>query len=127
MAFTYLGTLATDRDKVRSYLRDTVSAAGPLPADANFTDAEIDGLITTEGTWQRAVAAGFELLVAAWSRYVNFNADGVQVSRSDVAKSYQVMADKWRRDYGRTVTGRVGSRAVTRADGYSDDYDNVTA
>ena len=57
MAFTYLGTLATDRDKARFYLRDVKEDSGPRPADANFSDAETDGLITVEGSWQRAVAA----------------------------------------------------------------------
>ena len=117
MAFTYLGTLATDRDKVRFYLGDTTRAAGPLPADANFTDAEIDGLITAEGSWQRAVAAGFERLASSWRKYPSFTADGLQLARSDIAKGFDEQAQKWRKDYGTSTTARTGvagSRARDR-------------
>ena len=124
MAFTYLGTLATSRDKVRFYLGDKTENAGPLPSDANFTDAEIDGLISAEGSWQKAVAAGFETLAARWRRYPDFRADGLSVNRTDIADGYLAQAKEWRRTYGRG--GGAGSRAVTHIDGYSDDKDNVT-
>ena len=130
MAFTYLGTLATSRDKVRFYLQDTAWGAGPLPADGNFTDAEIDGLVTAEGSWQRAVAGGFEALESAWRRYPNFSTDGLSVSRSDIADGYAAKAKEWRTQYGSSASTatstRAGSRAVTRRDAYSSDIDNVT-
>ena len=124
MAFTYLGTLATSRDKARFYLQDTVEDSGPKPADGNFTDAELGGLITAEGSWERAVAAGFETLAAAWRRYPSFKADGLTLSRSDIAKGYDAQAKEWRRKYGGSGGG-AGSRAVTRVDSYSDDITNV--
>jgi len=121
MTFTYTTDLAADRDKVRFHLQDTTENSGPRPAGANFSDEELDGLLTSEGTWQRAVAAGFEALAAAWSTQPSFQADGLQVSRSDVAKSFRDQAKTWRRTGGRS--SRVGSRAPTRVDGYSDDVD----
>lgn len=124
MTFTYAGTLATDLDKVRFYLQDSVENAGPKPNDGNFTDAELSGLITVEGTWGRAVAAGFEALAAAWRRHTTFTADGLTVQYSDVAEGYDEAALTWRRRYGGVVgegATRAGSRAVTRVDGYSDD------
>ncbi len=124
MAVTYLGTLATDRDKVRFYVQDTVEDSGPKPSDANFSDAEIDGLITAEGSWERGVAAGFETLAAAWRRYPTFKADGLSLNRSDIAKGYDTQAKEWRRKHGGSGGG-AGSRAVTRVDGYSDDITNV--
>jgi hypothetical protein len=125
MSFTYTDTLAASRDKVRFYLQDTTYNGGPKPADANFSDEELDGLISVEGTWQRAVAAGFEALAAAWRRYPNFSADGLQVSRSDIAKGYDAQAADWRTRYGAaTGASRAGSRAVTRVDGYSNDVDS---
>jgi len=124
MAVTYLGTLASDRDKTRFYLQDTVEDSGPKPSDANFSDAEIDGLLTAEGSWQRAVAAGFETLAASWLRYPNFKADGLTVNRSDIAKGYAKQAIEWRRKHGGSGGG-AGSRAVTRVDSYSDDITNV--
>ena len=57
MAFTYLGDLSTDLDKVRFNIGDTVASSGPKPASGNFTDAELGGLITSEGSWEKATAA----------------------------------------------------------------------
>lgn len=125
MAVTYLDTLLVDRDKIRFHLQDTVNGEGPKPSDGNFSDAELAALVTIEGTWQRAVAAGFEALAAAWRRYPDFKADGLSLNRSSIAKGYTADAKKWRLMYGGGVS-RAGTRAVTRADGYSDDKDNVT-
>ncbi len=119
MAFTYLGTLTTDRDNVRFHLGDTAENAGPRPADANFTDAEIDGLIAAEGSWQRAVAAGFERLAAEWTRYPSFKADGLSLNRSDIAKGYREQARAWRGDFPRPVPVYVAGQ-ITK-DAYSDD------
>lgn len=119
MAFTYVGTLATDLDRVRFSLGDTVSGAGPRPADANFTDAEIAGLIALEGSWQRAVGAGFERLAAEWTRYPNFSTDGLRVDRSDIAAGFQAQAAKWRKDFPRPVGVKVAGQ-ITK-DAYSDD------
>ena len=119
MAFTYDGTLATDLGRVRFHLGDVVSGSGPRPADANFTDAEIDGLVTIEGSWQRAVAGGLERLVVEWLRYPSFKGDGLTLNRSDIAKGYQTQAESWRKRFGApTPTYVVGT---IRKDGYSDD------
>ncbi len=121
MAYTYLGTLATDRDKVRFAIQDTVSGAGPKPQDGNFADAELDGLVTVEGTWQRAVAASFETLAAAWRRYPSFSADGLSLQRSNIADGYALQAKEWRARYGHVGASRAGSHAPIRQDGYSTD------
>jgi len=123
MSFTYLDALLLDRDRVRFALGDTSLAAGPKPADANFSDAEIAGLVTIEGTWQRAVAAAFETLASLWAKHVNFSADGMASSQSDVAAQYRESAKQWRQTYGGAAS--CGSAPVIRADGYSDDLDNV--
>ena len=120
MAFTYIGDLSTNRDKVRSYLRDTSSDLGPLPIDNNFSDAELDGLITAEGSWQRAVAGGFETLASAWRRYPSHQADGLRFDGSDIANGYAESAKEWRKRYGGS-TSSVGTRQPTLIDGYSDD------
>jgi len=119
MAFTYLGTLATDRDKVRFYIGDTVENSGPKPAGGSLTDAEVDGLITAEGSWQKAVAAGFEMLAGLWSQYVDTAIGPRRQSYSQTAAGYEKLAKTWRRRSGSQA--RAGSRAVTRVDGYSDD------
>ena len=122
MAFTYLGTLATDRDKVRFNIGDVTEDAGPRPADANFTDAEIDGLITAEGTWQGAVGACFERLAAEWTRFPSFKADNLSLNRSDIAKGYREQAVQWRKEYPRLVPAYVAGQI--NVDGYSDDVPN---
>jgi hypothetical protein len=98
-----------------------------LPGDVNFTDNEPNGLITLEGTWPRAVAAGFETLAAAWAIHPTFNAGDMGVSQSDIVKQFRESAKEYRDRFGVTGTTAAGSSAVTRADGYSDDLDNVTA
>lgn len=123
MALTYSDALTLDRDKVRFAIGDKVVNAGPQPADANFSDGEIAGLIAIEGTWQRAVAAAFETLAALWAKHVTFGADGMSASLSNVAEQYRALAQEWRQKYGGGETS--GSQAVIRADGYSQDIDNV--
>jgi hypothetical protein len=119
--FSYNRALMGSRDKVRFHLQDTTQGAGPLPQDANFSDGEIDGLIAAESTWQRAVAAGFEALSSAWQRYPSFSADGMSLSRSSIADGYAAKAAEWRQRYGSAVSSRMGSRSMTRQDGYSSD------
>jgi len=116
---TYDDALSTNRDKIRFYLGDTVSGSGPKPASGNFTDDEIAGLVTAEGSWQKAVAGGFEILAGLWSQYVDTAVGPRRQSLSQTAAGYEKMAKTWRRRSG--SQGRAGSRAVTRVDGYSDD------
>jgi hypothetical protein len=123
-SLTYAGTLATDLDKARFYVGDTVSASGPKPAGGNFTDGELNALVTLEGSWQRAVAGCFEILSALWSQQTSFSADGISVSQSDTAQRYRELAEKWRRDAGGGVNATSGTSAITRIDGYSDDVTN---
>jgi benzoyl-CoA reductase/2-hydroxyglutaryl-CoA dehydratase subunit BcrC/BadD/HgdB len=100
MAFTYNDALSIDRDKVRFWLQDTAEGQGPKPSNANFTDAEIDALVTEEGTWQRATAAGFEILASAWQSETSFSVFNGSFTRSDAAKGYREMAKEWRDKYG---------------------------
>jgi hypothetical protein len=128
---TYDDALSTDKDKVRFYIQDTTAGAGPKPADGNFSDDEIAGLVTAEGSWQRAVAGAFEALEAAWRRYPTFSTDGLSLNRTDIANGYATKAAAWRKAYGNvgstaTTSTRAGSHAVTRRDAYSSDIDNVT-
>ena len=120
VTITYLGTLATDLDKVRFNLSDTVENAGPRPADANYTDAELNGLISQEGSWQRAVAAGFERLAAEWTRYPSFReTQGLSLNRTDIAAGFRDSAGEWRARFGAAIPVYVAGQ-ITK-DGYSDD------
>lgn len=130
MAVTYDDTLATDRDKVRFWMQDTVENSGPKPSDGNFSDDEIAGLVTTYGSWQRAVYAALTILANAWRRYPDFRTEsGFSVSRTDIADGYHKQALDWAKQYGIPTALRgttAGYAAVTRVDGYSDDEDNLT-
>ena len=130
MAFTYDDSLTGNRDKVRFWVQDTVENGGPKPSDANFTDAEIDGLIAAYGSWQRGVYAALMALATAWRRFPDFRTEsGFSVNRTDIADGYQKQALDWAKQYGlpTTLTGsQAGYAATTRVDGYSDDVDNLT-
>lgn len=121
MAFTYDDSLSTDRAKVRFYLQDTVSGSGPKPSSGNFTDNEVDGLVTAEGKWQRAVAAGLETLAASWRRYADITVGPRKESLSQIAEGYASDAEEWRDRHGYSGTGTTGAVWLTRVDGYSDD------
>ena len=126
MAFTYAGTYDSDREKIRENIRDTVSGSGPLPADANFSDALIAGIITDEGSWQRTVAACFEMLASAWSRFPSYSTDGLKLDRSDIAEAFAKTAKEWRVKYGgsaRQYAPVYVAGQITK-DGYSDDITN---
>jgi len=112
MAFSYLDDLDTDRDKVRFWLQDTVNGEGKKPGNANFSDGELDALITLEGSWQRAVAAGFETLASAWQSETSFSVFNGSFTRSDAAKGYREMALEWRGRYGEggNATAELGSK-----------------
>lgn len=120
MTFTYAGDLSTDLDKVRFYIQDTSSGAGPKPDGTNFTDEELGGLITLEGSVGRAVAGAFEALAALWSARYNVTTEGQRFDRASVAKQHAETAAMWRKKYG-SGGSRVGSTATTRVDAYSTD------
>lgn len=119
MTFTYDDTLGDGRDRVRFYLQDTDIDAGPKPGGANLSDNEIDGLITLEGEWQRAVAAGFEALTAIWTQYADLSAGPHKESLSQVAEGHRKSAVLWRSRSGSATPARVAG--VIKVDGYSDD------
>jgi hypothetical protein len=126
MAFDYAAAISTDRDRVRFHIRDIEEGHGPLPGDENFTNAEIDDLLTQEGNWGRAVAACLEILAIAWRRHPKFQADSFTVSRSHIPRGYADDAKKWRKKWGYnpSVTGSTVSTAVVkRLDAYSNDLD----
>ena len=126
MTFTYVGTLATDRDKVRFYIQDATANSGPKPGGTNFTDAEIDGLITVEGSWQKAVAGAYEVLAGLWGQYVDVAVGPRRESLSQTAASYESLAATWRKQSGGGSATTRGQRFPTKIDGYSSDVRSDT-
>jgi hypothetical protein len=124
MAFSYDDSLSTNRDKMRFHLNDTVEGKGPKPANGNFSNDEIDALLSSEDTWRLAVAAGFEVLASAWSPQTSFSVVNGSFTRSDASKQYLAMAKDWRQKYGTSATApnRPSSTAVVKVD-YALDID----
>ena len=115
MSINYDDRLTDDSDKMRFWLQDTVDDRGPKPAKKNFSDAEIDALITAEGSWQRAVAAGFEVLTSAWQSETTFSVQNGSYTRSDAANGYRKMAIEWRDKHGYAgdgATEEIGAKDV---------------
>jgi len=119
MTFTYDDTLSADRDKVRFALQDASIDEGPKPDGSNLSDNELDGLITLEGDWQRAVAAGFEALTAIWTQYADLSAGPHKETLSQIAEGHRKSAALWRARSGSAVPARVAG--IIKVDGYSDD------
>jgi len=119
MAITYLGTLATDLDRTRFYIGDRVEDSGPRPSDGNFTDAEINGVITVASTWQRAVGQLLDALSVEWSQHADITVGPRRQSFSQIAEAYAKRAEKWRKDHH--IYPGINVAGVIRDDGYSDD------
>ena len=118
MAFTYDGHLYEDFDLVRFWLDDTTEGKGPRPANANFSDAEINGLLALEDSWRLAVAAGYEVLASAYADKTSYSVVNGSFTKSDASRQYLALAKEWRAKYGESATApqRPGSISVTKSD-----------
>ena len=118
MAFSYAGSMSTDLDRVRFYLGDTEQGSGPKPNGENFSNDEVVGLITHEGDWRLAVAAGYETLAAMWAKNTSFSVVNGSFTRSDAAQRFLDLAEDWRNKYGEAddAPKRPGSVAVAKVD-----------
>lgn len=121
MNFTYIDLLLTDRDIIRFKVQDTVQSSGPKPDGGNFSDEEIAGMLTIEGTVNRTVAALFEALAAIWGHYVDTRIGPRDEKLSQIAERYAKQAKEWRDEYGYGDNATtLATGYVTRQDGYSD-------
>lgn len=108
MAFTY--DLTTDQGKVRFNLGDTVPDAGPRPDKRNFSDEEIDHLLSEEGSVVVAATAfGFEILTSEWRAFaLKDKEDESEFDAKGLADGYAKQADDWRAKPG----GGTSSKAL---------------
>lgn len=123
MTFTYnpLDGLDTALAKVRFHVGDTVEDKGPKPENGNFQDEEIEGLVSLEGTWQRAVAACYEVLAALWGPYADAKLGDYSESASQKAERFAALAQKWRDQHGYGAGTGIETVHLTRVDGFSQD------
>lgn len=95
MSFSYSSSLATDRDKVRFFIGDTVSGSGVKPSGANLSNEEIDALVTLAGSWQGAAALACRGLASSWMNEANSVKIGTySVTYTDRAKMYTAKAQE---------------------------------
>ena len=128
MSFTYIGDLSTDLDEIRFKVNDTSENSGPKPLGANFTDEEINGLLTIEGSNDRTVAAIYENLAVVWASKVDTEVGARRESASQASKQYKALAKQQRDDYGfGSAQAVLTTGFATRKDGYSDDIDSSEA
>lgn len=93
MTFTYLGTLATDLDKVRFHTGDTDSAGYFLP------DETITALLVSEGSVGKAVIACLEFKHSKLCQ-PNFKADWLQVDNDTARKGVEDLIRRKRAYFG---------------------------
>jgi hypothetical protein len=123
MAFTYSTDLATDRDKIRLRIGDTVANAGPRPDKRNFDDAEIAFILSDEDDRvSGAIAQVFEILSNEWSAYALSERDSdVAMDATEVAKQFRAQAKIYRAKPGGSSDVIAGSVIVdfTRSDAWT--------
>lgn len=121
MAFTYLGDLSTDLDKVRFHLGDTDESGYWLE------DATITALLSSEGSVGGAVVAGIRYILRKLSQ-PNFKADWLQVDNASARKGWEAALKEAQKTFGISA---LSARAVHvyRADSRQTkepDYSNGT-
>ena len=126
--FSYDISDSTDiSSQLRLEIGDTRFEDGILPEGRNFTDTELDYFYSQEGSdLSGATARAFEAAAAEWSRYPESFRLGPEQQTIKAADYFSQKAAYIRKEIVGRGSGAVGSRAVIRADGYSDDKDNVT-
>ena len=124
MAFSYSDVLTVDRDKVRFRIGDTQLNAGPRPDGRNFSDLELDFILSEEDSRVNgAIAHSFEILENEWSQYaLSEKLQDVSFDAREVADNYAKRAAKWRKKPGGADDEERGSAIVafTRHDAYTD-------
>lgn len=89
MSWTYEILLATSRDKLRLLIGDTLSA------DQQFSDEELDWLLTENGDGlYRTAAAACRALATRYSRYADKWVGDLKILASQKARGYLAMAQE---------------------------------
>lgn len=95
MGFTYIGDLSTDLDEIRFTIGDTVENDGVKPGTGsatNFSDEEITGLLTREGSVIRTLGRLYQVLANSWSNFVDS-----KIGPRD--EKLSKIADNWRKQW----------------------------
>lgn len=126
MTFTYLGDLSTDLDEVRFTVGDTVENSGVKPGTGsatNFTDEEINGLLTREGSVTRAIGKIYQVLAAMWTRFVDSKIGPRDEKLSKIADGWRKQWQDYVAENGSSGTDIVLGYFVEGLDASLDDDD----
>ena len=116
MTFTYF--LDTDIGTMRFELGDTVPDSGVKADGSNFTDEELQYLLTRENNLDLAIASACETLSRDWSKIASITLGQKQETLGKVAQEWSTRANEIRLRVG----GTYASYSFTphRIDGYTD-------
>jgi len=116
MTFTYNLVAPYDNiTRVRFHIGDTD------PASAAFSDEEIAFRISEDGSWQAAVIACLESLIARISATPDFHADWLTINTTNPLKYYTNLVAIKRQEFG--IASIVGQSVFT----YRPDSDQASA
>lgn len=124
MSFSYTtGSDAEERDYIRFAINDVKQDSGQKPEGENFADEELDMMLVVEGKWQRAVAACYEALQAAWATHPDWQGDGLAVKAAKIADQYAKLGERQRKLFPGGTSGATSghARSMIKVDGYSQD------
>ena len=105
MSFSYDSSLASDLDKVRLYIGDTVSPG-------LFSNEEIAAYLLIETNVLLCAAALADGLAARFSKSVSFSLEGLSISNSIKADNYRNLADRLRAQAASGGGGAGGAAIV---------------
>lgn len=109
MVWTYSGDpAASDRDALRFCIGDTDSG------DEQMQDAELDFLLTENGSVPGAAVAAVRKLIAKFARQVNKNVGDLRLSLSDRVKNYKILLKELQTSLALRTAGPVAG-GISRA------------
>ena len=114
MAFTY--DVSTSLGQLRLEIGDTVLDAGPRPGGANYSDAELNVVLTpiiaAGYTYGRAVPSALRLLANEWSGQASVAVPEYSAQYGAIAENYRKSAADWERITDATGAGVAGGITV---------------
>ena len=121
MSWTYDPAMASDRDKVRFRLGDTVEAGALLQ------DEEIDGLLADAGSVTNATIAGADALAMRFASLAQSKTDdiGQSVNYGDRSARYRALADRLRANASRLAMPFAGGISQASKDANVANTDRV--
>lgn len=99
MSFTYTAP-TTDRDKVRFYIGDTTENAGVKPDGSNFSNEELDAILSLTGSWVTAVPVALRTLANIFASALRSSSiEGYSENFGDAPGALRVQATEWELKY----------------------------